>query len=187
MRYWQRADRKCWRIRKQNRERQRPVFSASLMQAYLITFRCYGTWVHGDERGAVNHRQNNFGTPLLEPHCGLEQAEKLSMKHSTILLDSPLRKVIDRTIREVITYRGWELFALAVRTNHVHIVVGTDGKPEKAMNDFKAWSTRRLREASLILHDTRLWAQHGSTRYLWNDEEIAAACRYVAEGQGVDI
>ncbi|MGQ0761444.1 MAG: hypothetical protein ACT4OT_05435 [Acidobacteriota bacterium] len=31
--------------------------------AYLITFRCYGTWLHGDERGSVDRKQNVYGTP----------------------------------------------------------------------------------------------------------------------------
>ena len=33
--------------------------------AYFITFRAYGTWLHGDERGAVDRRHNDYGTPYL--------------------------------------------------------------------------------------------------------------------------
>ncbi len=28
--------------------------------AYLITFRSYGTWLHGDERGSVNRFRNQY-------------------------------------------------------------------------------------------------------------------------------
>jgi hypothetical protein len=28
--------------------------------AYLFTFRCHGTWLHGDERGAVDRFHNHF-------------------------------------------------------------------------------------------------------------------------------
>ncbi len=31
--------------------------------AYLISFRCYGTWVHGDTRRSVDRKQNAYGTP----------------------------------------------------------------------------------------------------------------------------
>jgi len=32
--------------------------------AYLITFRCYGTWLHGDERGSIDRRTyNRYGPP----------------------------------------------------------------------------------------------------------------------------
>ena len=29
---------------------------------YLITFRGYGTWLHGDRRGSVDRFHNRFGT-----------------------------------------------------------------------------------------------------------------------------
>src|SRR5437762_2022331 len=32
---------------------------------YLITFRSYGTWLHGDARGSVDRFHNAFGTPRL--------------------------------------------------------------------------------------------------------------------------
>jgi hypothetical protein len=35
--------------------------------AYLITFRAYGTWLHGDKRGSVNRFHNRFGTPFIAP------------------------------------------------------------------------------------------------------------------------
>ena len=33
--------------------------------AYFITFRAYGTWLHGDERGSVDRLHNTFGSPSL--------------------------------------------------------------------------------------------------------------------------
>jgi hypothetical protein len=32
---------------------------------YLITFRCHGTWLHGDKRGSVDRSHNRYGSPLL--------------------------------------------------------------------------------------------------------------------------
>src|SRR5205823_1175692 len=32
---------------------------------YLITFRCYGTWLHGDERGAIDRFHNRYKSPYL--------------------------------------------------------------------------------------------------------------------------
>lgn len=32
-----------------------------------------------------------------------------------------------------------------------------------------------------------MWSRHGSTRYLWKDESLEAACRYVREGQGGEL
>jgi hypothetical protein len=36
--------------------------------AYLISFRSYGTWLHGDKRGAINRFHNNYGEPYLPPN-----------------------------------------------------------------------------------------------------------------------
>ncbi len=36
--------------------------------AYLITIRCYGTWLHGDERGSVDRKYNRYGTPRIAPN-----------------------------------------------------------------------------------------------------------------------
>ncbi len=29
---------------------------------FLITFRCYGTWLHGNQRGSVDREHNKIGT-----------------------------------------------------------------------------------------------------------------------------
>ena len=39
--------------------------------AYLLTFRTYGTWHHGDERGSVDRRSfNKFGNADITPTVG---------------------------------------------------------------------------------------------------------------------
>jgi len=35
--------------------------------AYLITFRCHGTWLPGDERGSVDRFHNRYKSPYIEP------------------------------------------------------------------------------------------------------------------------
>ena len=40
----------------------------SIAKGYLITFRCYGTWLHGEERGSVDRRYyNRVGTAKIAP------------------------------------------------------------------------------------------------------------------------
>lgn len=55
------------------------------------------------------------------------------------------------------------------------------------MTAFKAWSTRRLREAQLVSASTKTWSRHGSTRYLWSFKDLEDARLYVEEGQGEDL
>lgn len=152
--------------------------------AYLITFRSYGTWLHGDERGSVRRCDSNlYGTPFILPNQTLNSAEAKLMKHHPVILDQSQRDVIRDAIKEVCNYRGYELKAVNVRSNHVHCVVTASCKPEPVMNAFKSYSTRRLREYGLLSSKIRTWERHGSTRYLWKHRHVALAIEYVLYGQ----
>jgi REP element-mobilizing transposase RayT len=54
-----------------------------------------------------------------------------------------------------------------VRSNHVHAVVSHDGPPEKIVEAFKSYATRALRRDGFVNQETKVWARHASTRYLW--------------------
>jgi REP element-mobilizing transposase RayT len=151
--------------------------------AYFITFRCYGTWLHGDERGSVDRRHNAFETPKLPPNPARRHHEEQLLCAPPMSLSPEQRRVVSETIAEVCAHRAWTPHAASVRTNHVHVVLSAECAPERVMNDLKAWSTRRLRDARLIPPQRRVWSRHGSTRYLWTGDDVAAACRYVAEEQ----
>ena len=163
----------------------RPPGGAPL--AYLITFRCYGTWLHGDERGSVDREHNAPSGPLVEPHAGRAQAARARLRQSPVVLHAEPRAVVHDAIGEVCRHYGWPLRALSARTNHVHVVVSSEQTPERAMNAFKSWCTRRAVEAGLVPRRARVWSRHGSTRYLWDRTSVESACRYVTEGQGGDL
>jgi REP element-mobilizing transposase RayT len=103
------------------------------------------------------------------------------------LLDAPARAVVVEAIRDQCIHAGWELHALHVRTNHLHVVISGSGAPVTMMSRLKSWATRRLREAKLIDDSQRVWARHGSTVPLRTAEAAEAACRYVVEHQGLPI
>ena len=148
---------------------------------YFITFRTYGTWLHGDERGSVDRSHNQISEPLLEENSGLKDYRRRLMNAPPVVMNDLCRECVSETLREVATHRGWIIVALGVLSNHVHVVVSTPGnvKPEKVMNDFKSYSTRRLRERNLAPSGMTIWATHGSTRYLNNDKFVLDACNYV--------
>ena len=153
--------------------------------AYLITFRCYGTWLHGDERGSIDRRNyNRYGTPDMPANKKLLADEHSKLKRPALLLNSAQRKVVESAIREVCEYRAYSLHAVNVRTNHVHSVVSAPCKPEHIMEGFKSYATRKLREANLLSRDVKPWARHGSNPYLWTEEQLQRAIDYVINGQG---
>ena len=42
--------------------------------------------------------------------------------------------------------RGWELYVVNCRSNHIHVVVAANIGPEAVRSQFKAWCTRKLKE-----------------------------------------
>ena len=151
---------------------------------YLITFACYGAHVHGDESPSVDRKHNVVGSPMLEPNFHRAFAERRSMDQRPYALDQPRRDVVLAAIIERCSQRSWGLIAAHVRTNHVHVIVETEVKPERCMTDLKAYASRMLNHAGFDTPDRKRWARHGSTRWLRKEENAAAAVKYVAEKQG---
>jgi len=156
--------------------------------AYLITFRTYGTWLHGDERNSVDLRgQNLYGMPRVRANKQLRDMMLEKMKYQPFTLDGKQRAAVEAAIREVCEYKEYSMHALNVRTNHAHSVVRAGSKPEPIANAFKAYSTRRLRAAGLIEAEQRVWSRGESTRYLWRESSVERAIDYVVNGQGRDL
>jgi len=151
---------------------------------YFLTWTCYGTWLHGDGRESVDAAHSTFGMPRLSPDDRVREKSRQSLRFAEMKLGDASRLIVDRVIREHCKIRKWRLHAINVRTNHVHVVVDCgETPPERAMEQFKAWATRRLREAGLVESDRTVWTEHGSTRYLFDDRGLHEAIRYVNEMQ----
>ena len=151
--------------------------------AYLITFRTYGTWLPGDERGSVDREHRRSGQPYLPPDQRVAAKASQRLLQAPIELSSEQRSVVETSVRAVCLHRGWHLQGIAARANHVHVVVSAQETPERVMNAFKSWGTRMMIEAGLVEPGAKVWARHGSTRYLWKPDSVANACRYVLEHQ----
>ena len=156
--------------------------------AYLITFRCYGTWLHGDERGSIDRHQNQYHSPYIVPNPNWHTYNLRHLKHAPVTLSDAQRVSVENAIRETCGFRNWELKAINVRTNHVHTLVSTGLlKPERVLNALKANATRRLRQDGHWPHSHTPWADGGSRRYIWTDLGIERAMDYVVNGQGGEI
>ena len=152
--------------------------------AYLITFRTYGTWLHGDERSSQNRsRRGVRGTIRLDPNVPLEERMRDEMKQPPVILDVSQRNIVDEAITQLCFERSYVLHALNVRTNHVHSTISANMKPERIADAMKAYSTKRLRELGLIA-TAKVWSRGRSRRYLWKPRHVEAAINYVLYCQG---
>ncbi len=150
--------------------------------AYFLTWATYGTWLPGDERGWVDYRH---GWKLPDPILKLESGARMS--EDACVLDADERRLVERTIRDHCRIRGWELFEVNCRTNHLHVVVGADLHPDDIRKQLKAWCTRRLKELQQRRSSRTVrenwWAQRGSRRYINDEESLEAAILYVRDAQ----
>jgi len=155
--------------------------------AYFISFRTYGTWLHGDERGSVDRWHNRYGTPCLPPDEPKRQAMRARMRRDPVELTAQRRTAVEAGVCENCAQRGWVLHAINVRTEHVHTVVTALGPPEPILSAFKANATRKMVEEGALQRGTKPWSRHGSTRYLWTEKSLARAIDYVLNGQGAAL
>jgi REP element-mobilizing transposase RayT len=155
--------------------------------AYFISFRCYGTWLHGDPRGSMDRKHNVYGTSKIIPNSRLLRSDIKQLKHAPFSLDAKARPVVEKAVREVCDHRKYILRAINIRTNHVHTVVTAMRKPEPVLIAFQAYSTRALRKKGLNSPGVKPWSRHGSTIYLWKERDVAKAIEYVLFGQGDDL
>ena len=155
--------------------------------AYLISWTTYGTWLQGDERGWVES-----GTPGIRPPDPIRKEDAAErMTDAIVVLSSQQRHLVEDTIRKHCEIRRWQLHAVNARTNHVHVVATADVAPEVVMSQLKAWCSRQLSEqAGLVAAQEgnrnglkKWWTQHGSTKWINDQQYLHNAIKYVLERQ----
>ncbi len=161
-------------------------------RCWFLTWTTYGAWLPGDDRGFVSnidrgdgkgHRLNTPGTEPAGKMHGLEIMARNKMTGPPVFLMLEQATALLDQFRETATYRGWELIAVAIMRNHVHIVVGVPGdpEPETLLGSFKSYGSRRLnREFGKRESDT-WWTEGGSKRRLKTEGNILAAIAYVRD------
>jgi len=167
-----------------SRDRRERLQFASKLVTYLITFASYGCHIHGNESGSVDREHNLSGSRLVEADPKRVLAERRLMDQPPYSMDRSRREAVLAAMVERCSDRRWSLRAAHVRTNHVHLVVDADVRPERIMNDLKSYASRCLNGLGLDEPGRKRWARHGSTRWLWKPQSVSPAIRYVVDQQG---
>ncbi len=146
--------------------------------AYFLTWTTYGTWLPGDDRGWS--RKDAPGAMASSPL--FREAAEARMKEAAFTLSTAQREIVELTIRKHCDIRNWRLHAVNVRSNHVHVVVTAAGYRSQTVRDqFKAWSSRRLKEAGVTRDN--FWTEGCSRRRVNSEEDLEAAVVYVLDAQ----
>jgi REP element-mobilizing transposase RayT len=148
--------------------------------AYFISWTCYGTRIHGDERGTIDDAHNVFGTPFLPPDETRVSGVRCEMTETPWTMTSDKRLLVHEAMIRTAAIRSWRIIQMNVRTNHVHIVVDAPGQaPEHVAAIFKTWATRALKATTRHSGRTKFWTNQASTRHLFSNKDISEAVKYV--------
>jgi REP element-mobilizing transposase RayT len=156
--------------------------------AVFFTIRCYGTWLHGDDRTSVDRHNNTYGAPRIAANSNWRKYNETKLLHQPVRLNGAMRRSVEMAIRDTCEKRRWHLNAINIRTNHGHLVAAIGGECSRmALSALKANATRQLREDGLWPYEHSPWAEKGSRRNLWNERSVWEACDYVINRQGEDL
>ena len=163
---------------------------------WLLTSTFYGNWLPGDARGFISRVRDDRpddppahtrkehdvpATPYDADLPGLHHSAQQALRGAPIQIDSEQAQVLLKQFQETAAYRGWQLLAVAVMSNHVHWVVGVNGDPDptKVLGDFKAYGSRVLSARWGKPASDTWWTYGGSKRKLADEQAVRAAISYV--------
>jgi REP element-mobilizing transposase RayT len=163
---------------------------------WFLTTTFYGTWLPGDEFGFVSRvrdrRPDEAPSPVRREHnqVGTDYDRALKGLHryaTSFLKCEPIRIVLAHAnallpqFQETARHRGWELRAVAIMADHVHIVVGVKGDPDpdKVLGDLKAYGSRLLNRGWGRPASDTWWTYGGSTRKVHDVQHLHNVIEYV--------
>ena len=105
------------------------------------------------------------------------------MLSEPVILSTIHRQKVEAVCRRHAAIRAWTIHAINVRTNHVHIVVAANCKPQTARDQFKANATQELRKQPDPRNEEKIWTRGGDCEVLYDDDELYRAVDYVLNAQ----
>ena len=143
----------------------------------MVTWTTYGTWLQGDKRGYVKNGK------ILPQNDNLLRANKANQKYDTIKLSPRQKKVVHDAIIKESSIIGQKIFALAVCSNHVHLVLDYFPKP---ISDIVAYYKKAGRLALKEMGLTgKIWAKGYDKRFCYDEIILNRRIKYVKNHDSV--
>jgi len=147
--------------------------------ALFITWTVYGTFLPGDHRGWSRREQG-----MQIGRTELRQWHVERLQHPMVTLNAAMRDVAEAALREICSVRAWTLWAVSVRSNHVHVVVSASShEPTVVRDQLKAKATGALRKQFTVWENRPIWSVKGDLEFLDRESEIEQCVTYVLEAQ----
>jgi len=141
------------------------------MIGYMITWTTYGTWLQGDKRGYVKD-----GKTLCK-NDALLQSNLKRLKNPATRLETEHKTIVRDTILEKAQEIHQQIYAIAVYSNHVHIVAERANESiEKVVSYYKNAARFALRAGGF---NGRVWTKGFDKRFCFNSKELQSRINYV--------
>ncbi len=137
----------------------------------MLTWTTYGSRLPGDKRRYVQHGKILAGNEKVYEHA------KRIQKSATVRLAKKERSVVEQAITAEIEEVGQQLEAIAVCSNHVHLVVRWSYHPvDEIVSRYKNAGMFALRNVG---RTGRIWTRGYDKRFCFTEEELAGRIEYV--------
>jgi len=147
------------------------IYLMGKMVGYMVTWTTYGTWLQGDKKGYVRDGK------ILPADPGLQEANKKLQKTGLVRLTSEQKRVVEEAVLKKAQHIGLEILALAVCSNHVHLVAGLGNESiENAVSRYKNVATSALKKTGLT---KKIWTRGFDKRFCFSTEQLQQKIKYV--------
>lgn len=149
-----------------------------------------------DDAGIIQRGRRDVQPSAVQLREWLKKAQK-NLKYTPVVLDTNARSIARNAINEQVALHDYTVPALAVRADHVHVIVERHDKHtfQRMVQAFKSVSTRALHKHFLLadlparrdkenensrnMVKNPIWSRGYWIRYLDNDKAITTAIAYV--------
>jgi REP element-mobilizing transposase RayT len=143
---------------------------------YMITWTTYGTWLQGDKRGYVKD-----GT-ILPKGENLKSANQNQQKFQTVRLNIIQKQIAENAILAESQRVNQKILALAVCSNHVHLVAQANSEPmDLFVRRYKVAATTALRK----YYPDKIWTRGFDKRFCFSQEDLTKKIRYVEQHNNI--
>ncbi len=138
---------------------------------YMLTWTTYGSWLQGDTSGYVKDGI------MLGENKSLAMTNKKHLSKNVVILTQSQSSMIEDAIRTKANEIGHKIYAIAVRSSHVHIVAGyTKTDIGLIVRYYKMAGQTALRNEGF---EGRLWTKGFDKRFCFDEQSLKARIDYV--------
>lgn len=141
------------------------------MIGYMVTWTTYGTWLQGDSRGYVKDGQ------VCPEDDGLRQANVRKLKAGPVEFARCHRQIVRDAILTEARTLGQQVYALAVWSNHVHIVAQRISESiEAVVSHYKNAARLALQPDGFV---GKVWTRGFDKRFCFDEDQLRRRIEYV--------